>query len=77
MLHVMLAKTRLSAGVVCDNTSLENSAYALNICWIDPYWVVNVICGDYAFNHPSFRNYVLSIGATFERIPPRSHQKRA
>lgn len=74
MLHVVVAKTRLSAGLMCDNTPLDSIAYALNICCMAPYLAVNVLRGDDTFDHPSFCNNVSSIGVTLERIPPQRHQ---
>lgn len=58
ILHVMNDKTRFSAGLICDNASLQTSSFALNACWITPFWTPGVIRGDDAFN--KIRSSILS-----------------
>lgn len=75
MFHIMDSKTRLSAGVVVDDTSLTNALYALQIGWLTPFWTPDAIRGDQAFNHELFTKFAASIGSNFEPIPPRRHNK--
>lgn len=55
--------------------SLENSACALKVCWITPFWTFNVIRGDDSFSHKPLIDFVKSLGSTFGPIPPRRNQK--
>lgn len=74
--HLMDSKTRYSSGVICDDTSMNNAIYALQIAWLTPFWTPESIRGDDAFNNSIFKSYVNSIGSCYEAIPPRPHQKK-
>lgn len=75
VLHVMDSKARLSAGIICDDTSLSHAIYALQSGWLTPLWTPKSIRGDDAFNHTQFIEFVKAIGSNFEPIPPRCHSK--
>lgn len=38
ILHIMDTKTRFSAGMICNDMSLETSAYAVAACWLTKFW---------------------------------------
>lgn len=73
--HKMNAKTRFSAGILCDNMELETFAHGITSCWTTPLGASKVLHRDDAFNHKAFTDFVTAIGSTFEPIPPRRHQK--
>lgn len=74
-MHIMDTKTRLSAGVICEDTSMVNAVYTLQIGWLTPFWTHGAIRGDDVFNLGVFTEYVKTIGSKFGPVPPHRHQK--
>lgn len=60
--HVMDTKTTLFAGVVCSDTSLSNAIYALQVCWLMPFWSPKGIRRDNAFNRNLFTDFAKVTG---------------
>lgn len=71
----MGAKSRFSVGHICDNLSLEYSAYAITACSLTQFWTLDSIRGDDPFRDKSFRDFCKANGSQFEPVPPRRHQK--
>lgn len=68
ILDILDSKTRLSAGVIYDDTSLNNAVYALQVGWSTPFWTAEAIRGDNAFNHEIFTSFFT--GSKIEPAPP-------
>lgn len=66
VLHIMDTKTRFSADVICNDTSLSNAIYVLQTGWLTPFWTPASIRADDFINHTESIDFVKSIGSQFE-----------
>lgn len=75
VVHLMDHVTRYSAGLVVNDTKMDNAIMALEATWNSQFWFPQTIKGDTAFSIGSFMEYISNIGIKFELVPRGRHEK--